>query len=264
MFAKLLKYEWRSNAFTFWILSAAALGLSVLGGILLRQLVVRGDDLTDTAAFTIGMTLLFIVLSLIAYVIAVVVMLLIRFYKNKFTDEGYLTFTLPVNEHQIFLTSAINMLLWLLISGLVLMVGIVIIVLITTIGVDLGEIQTVIDNSEEFLIGPPAWLKVLSTVVSIVFGVVLPMTCLTVGAVLAKKHKILAAFGVYYLISVAMGILESVLTLASSFSGIIDSEEAYQQLLTQSALITMAVQLAIIVVGYFLSTSLMKRKLNLN
>ena len=34
----------------------------------------------------------------------------------------------------------------------------------------------------------------LTTLISILFSTVIPMTCITIGAVLAKKHKLLTAF----------------------------------------------------------------------
>lgn len=268
MFAKLLKYEWRSNAPTFGILSAAALGVSILGGVLLRTLIHRGSALGGIAAFSLGTLLFFVMLSLIGYFIAVEIMLLVHFYKNKFTDEGYLTFTLPVNSHQIFLSSMVNMLLWSLISMLVLSVSVAIMLLITATGIDHTYIDQFTQGFPEFYetFYPDTYriVDLLSRIISLVYGVVLPMTCLTVGAVIAKKHKILAAFGIYYGISVIMGTFESILTIAVSLDSMMESAQAGTELMLSTNIASMIVQLVVTVAGYFTSTYLMKRELNLS
>ena len=265
MFAKLLKYEWRSSAPLFGILSGAVLLLAVLGGFLLRQIVDLGLGLSGTVIFTGTTSLFFIVLSLLGYTAAINVILLIRFYKHKFTDEGYLTFTLPVTVDQIFLSSALNMLIWHLIALIVVLLCAVVMVFIGTSGLSKEDLQGVIDSvGLDFSVTSVDWLGTLASAVNAVYSVILPMTCLTLGAVKARKHKILSAFGFYYLILIGMGILESFLNTAAYLSSLMDPEDVYQQLTVEATIIPMIVQVVIIVGGYFLSTHLMRRKLNLN
>ena len=123
MFAKLLKHEWKSTAGLLGILSLAALGLSVLGTVILRILNNYGDQMSGNGyplvPVALGTMLFFLAVALIAYAVGSRILLLARFYRNKFTDEGYLTFTLPVNCHQIFLSALLNMVAWSLITGAV-------------------------------------------------------------------------------------------------------------------------------------------------
>ena len=120
MFAKLLKYEWKATSKLLGVLSLAALGVGVVGTSVLKILVVSfadgiGDGLEGFIPVILIPAMIMIVFALIAYAFGSVIILMYRFYKNKFTDEGYLTFTLPVNSHQIFLSSLLNMLIWLMI-----------------------------------------------------------------------------------------------------------------------------------------------------
>lgn len=265
MFAKLLKYEWRSNAGTCGILSLCVLGVSVLGGFALRYIVISDENARGSAVFSLGMLLMLAVLSLIAYGFAIYILQLVRFYKNKFTDEGYLTFTLPVTAHQIFLSSAVNLLIWMLISGLVLGLCLLIMGLFATVGIDYPIMEDVSEMlGTEALPDGYGLVMLLSRIVSVVFGVVMPLTCLTVGACVAKKHKIMAAFGIYYVISMVMSFLQGVMQMASMFGNVVYSEEDFMQLEMENAVIAMAAQLIVAVAGYFLSTGLMKKKLNLN
>ena len=125
MFAKLLKHEWKSTGALLGILSVGALGIGVLAAVVLRILVTNGSKWMESESLFVllipmlGTMLVFLFVALIAYMLGTQVFLLIRFYRNKFTDEGYLTFTLPVNAHQIFLSSALYILIWQIISGVV-------------------------------------------------------------------------------------------------------------------------------------------------
>lgn len=132
MFVKLLKQEWRATSKLLGIMSLAVLGVGVLEAVILRMMVANQDIGAASIAVnsTLSSLMLFLSLAIVAYVIGVQILLIVRFYKNKFTDEGYLTFTLPVTCHQIFLSSLVNMVIWTVISGIVtvLCVGIILVV----------------------------------------------------------------------------------------------------------------------------------------
>lgn len=266
MFAKLLKYEWRSNAATLWILSACALGVSVLGGVLINLGSIYGERMPLQAIVAIfgsfGMSLL----ALFGYVAAVWIILLVRFYKSRFTDEGYLTFTLPVNAHQVFLSSALNMLIWSVISMVVFGVCVVVLLLISQLWEPVSDLvnllSQVLAEMEEILGIAP--LYILNYLLNLISSIVLMLTCLTVGSVIAKKHKILAAFGVYYGISMIVSFVTgmgSVVVMSSPPS--LGAEVTLDGMYDALAYFQMVVSLALTLGGYFISTYLMKRELNL-
>ncbi len=268
MFAKLLKYEWRSNAATCSVLSLCALGVAVLGGFVLRGIVTTAiEDFQGAIMAGRGMLLILVLLSLVAYSGAVYIIQLVRFYKSRFTDEGYLTFTLPVNAHQIFGASLVNLLIWTLISGLVLSLCIFILYLFATVGVEypinIWELLSEIESELEYPAGYNL-VSVLSTVCSSIFSLVMPLTCLTVGASIARKHKILAAFGIYYGISMAIGFVESVMMTGTLLSTAMDNWDYYLQQVMTRSIILAVIQLVAAVAGYFVSTTLMTKKLNLS
>lgn len=277
MFAKLLKHEWRANAMTFGILSLAALGVGVLGGVVLRLLNSYEQQLPESVAAGLGVAIAFIILALIAYQAAIEILLLVRFYRNKFTDEGYLTFTLPANCHQIFLSSFLNMLIWTVISmAVVCLAGLIMVLL----GVDLTAFGDYSEIAEyfSFLYSDMVSLipmYLLQGAVSMVYTIVMSLTCLTLGATIAKKHKILAAFGIYYGISFAVSSIENLSSVAISIANTVNNDYYYDewgysvitgsliQAQLQIILVNIAVQAVIIIVGYLLSTNQMKRRLNL-
>lgn len=284
MFRKLLKYEWRANAQLFWILSLASLGVALLGGGVLRMATYIGettDQMMVVALVVPGMYLMagFCALALVAYSAAVHIVNLVCFAKNKFTDQGYLTFTLPVKAGHIFLSAAVNMLLWMLISlvvtvlcfGLMLSLGLGNVVrrlleedlLDLIFSISLWEILEGLNAEMSAL--PGYGLNVALNIVKVVLSplqmVVMPMSCITLGCVLAKKYKILASIGVYYGCSMVVNVIFSTV---SSLSSLLLTE--VENLYLVGNIVTafeIVLQLAIIVGGYFLSVHLMKHKLNL-
>ena len=235
MFSRLLKHEWRASAPLLGMLSLAAGGIGILAAGVLRILVNYADKLWwqneglgTVIVVALGMFLCFSVVALSVYAIGIQFVLLYRFYKNKYTDEGYLTFTLPVKTTHIFWSSFLNMLIWLAISLAVVLTVIFLAVLFGTakeglVNLDVFEgirealrFLTGLDWSELFsdkLSVPYLVVLGLTGLLAPFYGLFVPMACITAGAVLAKKHKILASFGVYYAVNFAVGILTSVVLL---------------------------------------------------
>ena len=276
MFAKLLKYEWKASAGLLGILSLAALGVGLAGGGALRYLFVTAESVGDGATNGVVMVplmffVMFMMLALVAYVIATQIILLSRFYKSRFTDEGYLTFTLPVSTWQNYLSALTNILIWDAISGLVMVISLGLLVFIGLTGVpafvgslDMTEITQ--GYRELFAMEGYAQYQLLSMiygVVSFFAAPVLIMTCITLGAVLAKKHKILAAIGLYYAASMVVGMAASVSSAVVMVEELEMSTTPYTGTMLLALGIQILVQLALAIGGSFLSVHLMDKKLNL-
>lgn len=285
MFSKLLKHEWKANWGLMSVLALAVIGAALVGIIALRVLVNYGDMISESESFLVlllfplGMLVFASFVSLVIYVVAVSYVLLFRFYKNKFTDEGYLTFTLPVNSHQIFLSSALNMLIWWVISIVLMVILFACMILFGTatdglVNMDmirsfknmeyvweaLGEIFGQILGDSYGVLG------LVTVVVTPVYSVVLWMTCITLGAVVAKKHKILAAIGISYGANIVLNIVSSVVSVLPSLILIGNpnpGEAEMQAYFTLSSVVQLVLLAGVAVGGYFLSTHLMKHKLNL-
>lgn len=284
MFSRLLKHEWRASSGLLGMLSLAAAGIGILATVVLRILVNTSGSLWwDTAeglgvilVMALGMFLFFSVVALSVYAIAVQVILLYRFYKNKYTDEGYLTFTLPVKPTQIFWSSFLNMLIWLIISILVVFGVVFLAVLFGT--AEHGLVNTdVFDAMKDLLefFRVIDWQMLLQEQYSIPYLIVLgltflltpfyalfvPMACITAGAVLAKKHKILASFGVYYGVNFVVGIITSVVSVVPTI--LMMSSQDSEGLYLVSMAIQLVISLALAIGAYCFTIHVMKKKLNL-
>ena len=276
MFAKLLKYEWKASAGLLGILTAAALGVGLVGGVALRYIFsLANTGNLDAASEVIVMPLtflvLFMMLALVAYVFATQIILLSRFYKSRFTDEGYLTFTLPVTPTQSYLSALTNILIWNAISGLVMIVSLGALVLIGMSGIpgfEAGEVTDSISEGYRELLAMEGYLEyqllsMVQGVVTFFSQPVLVMTCITLGAVLAKKHKILAAIGIYYGVSMAVSMLTSVGSAVVMLGELEAGASAYTGGAMLALVVQIVIQIGLCVGGSALSIWLMDKKLNL-
>ena len=275
MFAKLLKHEWRSTREMLGILCLISLGASLLGGLTMCYLFyVSSHDGGGSEALKI-LSVLFMIAAMIALAVvgvAAVVVYMGRFYKSRFTDEGYLTFTLPVNTHQNLLASLVNTAIGMVLITLVICLSGCLWMVIAFAGVE-GFYETVWEYFPELWekfwslvqthAGEIPWGVVargmLSALTGAINSLVMLMLAVTVGSLIAKKHKILAAVAVFYgihvLISIATAFLMSA-TVALS-GGALAAMSGY---FGRTALLMTALSLG----GYFLMYWLVDRKLNLN
>lgn len=278
MFTLLLKHEWKRSSGLLAVLSLAALGVGVLGGIAVRLIAFLTNEMLSSyheleiigpiLISMLTMLLFLLFLALFAYVAGTNLLLLFRFYKSRFTDEGYLTFTLPVNVHENFCSALINLLAWSLISVLTTLLSVLLGLVIGTasekglINPDVfSTIGMIIRESFEIYntVGMTAAM-IVTAILAPIAGTVSTMSCIVIGSVLAKKHKLLASFGIYYGVNAVTSLASSVLTVLPV---LIMMDTSPESAMNFSIYAQLFVAVALAVGGYFLSTWLMRHKLNL-
>lgn len=127
MFGKLMNYELRYLLRIFVPLWAAIVLLCTLTRLTFGF---SSDGYTafEGRAAVLAAVLVFLtMLALFSTAIIVITVVLQRFYKGVFGDEGYLLFTLPVTTGQIINAKAISAVLMSVVTGAVTMVGVAII-----------------------------------------------------------------------------------------------------------------------------------------
>lgn len=264
MFTKLLKHEFRTVRKALLPLIIAALLASVLGYVIMLFVVSETSYSIGSPAFGILSVLLEggIYLFFIIFSIGSSLYLYYRFYKTKFTDEGYLTFTLPATTHQILLASITNIAIWLIILAIILYTCILLPLVPMIVRIDdlFGSVYTFWENpgSSGDINIPFAYI--LQIISSYAYGLILPLLSITIGSIIAKKHKILAAFGVGYGISMLVSIVSSFLTIAEiAADDIINGVVSIESTMTFTAIFMLALSVG----GYFLMHYLVKNKLNI-
>jgi len=267
MLGKLLKYELKATAHYFLPLFAAMLIFPIImrlfGGVF-------GQELS-----WIGGLLMFIeVILMIALAVMVLVITILRFYKNLLGSEGYLMFTLPVSAHHNILSKLLAATLWNIASGLVVMISIFIIAGFANIAEMLSSGWQTFSYMLRFELNlNPAMMLFQWSIVGLICvacNILMLYLAMAIGQ-LANERKFWASFGAYVGIQIAGGILTSTIgaSIATMPGPWIRALSAWFESLSTGALvqtITLIVALAAIACGavyYFLTHWLLKRKLNL-
>ena len=274
MFTKLLKHEWRATKGVLALLCVIILIAGITIGSVMHYIVSTGQNSALASISDNGIATKFVSVTCAFFIIAGIsavaicsagslFFLIYRFYKRCFTDEGYLTFTLPVTTHQILLSSLVNTIIGELIMALAvgLSVGIAVVLFLLAFPENLIWANKFVGLKEAF---SQMWSSLMehfdilagvaaTGIISVLSELIVLMLAVTIGAMIAKKHKILAAVGVYYGISMVQNF---VLTFANL--SVISREEI---LWFFSA--TSITSLVIGIGGYFLMHYLTDKQLNL-
>lgn len=287
MFAKLLKHEWRATRGIVALLCVIILISGVtIGGVMyymLRTESQQSENVSlaeggfaivveeeDAAMSDLAMVLCMVLLScgIVAIAVccaAVVFFLVYRFYKRCFTDEGYLTFTLPVSNHQILLSSIVNCIIGTLL--VILAAALAVAIIFGMFLLAINSIQTIL-WADVWTAWNEVWQQLrdsfvknidqlallgFSSIASALGSLICLMLSVTVGAILARKYKILAAVGVYYGISMVESFVFSMVAFSAS------TTQNTTSLLAAPGIMSLLIAVA----GYFLMHWLTSRKLNL-
>ena len=283
MFGKLLKHEFRAQRGLLGWLTVAVLAAGCIGMVAVQLLIhIFRDEMyaVETAVnegigifLTIAAIALFFLVTLlfiaiISYATASGWILYYRFYKHHFTDEGYLTFTLPATTHQILLSSIVNILIWSMIAvaAVLISLGLMCTPLFILAYQETGMIMPSFKEIFVEVYGANFGIKYALAVLCGVLGqMILPLLAITIGALVTKKHKLLAGIGIYLglnsVVSFISGFVSAVLSIASMLST--DSGMAMEKMMSVAMLVPAVLYLGIAVGGYFLMHHLIKNKLNL-
>lgn len=228
MFKKCLKYDLRAFGKIWLIAAAVMLVLAVLCSIGIGSLVnvVASMEtvVTDSAdpefldnalifaRMCIGM-LCYIVLiySLVIFLGGSSIMVYVRYYIKFFTDQGYLTFTLPVRRSTQFWSKAVSGLIYSTASGLVALISVLMAIgsVITAIALTPEAAATFpLQELTGFLTpvnvicGIIALVLVLLLIVAINFAsMMMQYLIITLAATMFRKLKVLSVIVAYYVIN---------------------------------------------------------------
>ena len=214
MFGKLMKAEWRASRRVIGALCAVVLISGALLGLMGNVLLWESSGSWQLPGFVnvlfslLGMTaVLAVTLSLAASVFYV----LWRYYRSRFTEEGYLTYTLPVNNHQLMLSSILASVLEMLLVALAAMAAVALAFGIFAAGLPWNEVDStswgllwsrcgeVLDSLRP--VAGDVLLVLLNMALMGLATLLTLMLAVTIGATAAKKHPILLAIVVFYAIS---------------------------------------------------------------
>ncbi|MBQ1171394.1 MAG: hypothetical protein IIX48_02170 [Lachnospiraceae bacterium] len=273
MLKTLLKYEWKDTWGLCTVCNGIALILSVIGALMI-SLWHYSDDrtFTDTQTTMLGVVFSFYIIIYIVSVFAIVLVMkyyfFLRYYKNLFTDQGYLMHTLPVKSTDLINSKLIIAVLWQFITGIVVAICIVLISFsFTNIFAELSitdfaeAFHDIEIELEELMKGIPLIVSaVICGLISPVFEMLLMYMAVGIGQ-LSKKNRLLLSILVLIGIYIGKRFISSLLSFPLQMF-VINEDPSLTSVNIGSVLLTLAI-VGSTVGLYFLNKYFIEKKLNL-
>lgn len=272
MFSKVFKYDFKFVFRFWWIFALITLGLSVVGGFLLRSIAAMAEaGIENFLASFLGMLgIMGVIIALSVFPFVGAIANLVRYYKNFFSDEGYLTFTLPVSRATLLNSKVLCAFLFGFMSTVVLILDLFFF-LIIGVGNTLPDFQ-------EVVMGVPriwsAWLTVdvitlpFLLIMSSLASICMTQLSITIGSVISKRHKVLTGIGIYILFTTAMSFIQQLISFLT-LNPLLEGSLYFHELGDSTAALTLYLLVltlfytAVAVSTYFVNLHCIKHKLNL-
>ena len=229
MLKKLMKHDFRALSRTLFPLQVGILGgglvatlLTALtirlgehtategGSALLRQLIM---GVSATASVLIG-------IAIMASALVTLLLICYHFYRSFLGDEGYLTFTLPVPTSKLIWSKLLTGMFWTAINAVVILVTLLIFSGFGTTSNSIVNTEVlqafrmfftdILPKASQYVNVPLVAVEfVVITILALASQMLEIYFAIVVGGQVAKKHRILAAIGMYLLINMGVGIVSS-------------------------------------------------------
>ena len=270
-----MRYDFKSVFKLWWIGAVSTLALSVIGGFIAEIFTTEREIPEPIYVLAIfGAVLVYI--GFIAFAIFSEILVYLRFYKNLYTDEGYLTFTLPAKRQSILNSKVFLGTVTSILTGIVLSIDSLIVTVIS-LRKEIFTPQFIKDIEEalEYFFEDQYYYYFFIYLIQalIIFALLSLATilfaygCITIASVIAKKAKILVAIGIYYGATSVLGFLMTIFFMfgATSFFDLIFELSEIDGLNSVMLLLFMVIFLlcAVCCVLYYITHWCIDKKLNL-
>lgn len=264
MLRKLIKYDMRYGVKIIVLIHAVFLFACLSGRILFVRNIDFQADL-QSSVFMITMILCIYILLFSAASFGTSALLAVRFYKNLFTNEGYLTWTVPATALQQLWSKIISGAIWYSLDITCVYLGLVL--LLTTSNV----LQAYKHVAPEFIdiFGMSAFQFGLAmfmlTLFTAVASVITIYTCIVIGQ-LFPGHRVLCALVVYFIIYIILQAISTAGLFIFHLTPAVRNTSGSTAFFTQffGILIWVLILSAIFaIIEYLITRHIMTKKLNL-
>ena len=276
MLGKLIKQEWLSTWKIPTVLIGVVFAAATIFGLFCASPV---WDLVDWwgADVILSATILLFYGAIMCCAVGTSIYLAVRYYRSMYSNEGYLTHTLPVTSNRLLLSKMINFSIWELLSIICIMFNIMLFVafialrevgyrsLFESFRDVFADIQAILNS--EYTTG---WeLFMVLTIILILVGTVskslLYMGSVNIGQLWAR-HRVAGAILVYAGVTVAVQIVTQAAMIIFMTSadqlGMLQNDYVFS-FLNQVMAVSLLMQIVIGAVMYVVSLLILKKKVNL-
>lgn len=276
MLKKLIKHEWKDTWTVGTVCAIIVVVLTIIGMIIFsldiwKESASRNNEMAEEfTAITVMLYVVMFIWGLVGVVFVVKYYFFYRYYKNLFTDHGYLMNTLPVKSTELINAKLIIAVIWQYIIGLI--VGIAIFSLVMSAAGGLGDYnfgEFMRDLSELF--HEIHWSELSENIpflISMFFislltpigGVLLMYAAVGIGQT-AKKLKFLLAVFILIGFNIIKQFVISYMSLP--FSLLMEDSMPTNMFMNIASVIALLVLIGVIIGLYFLNKYFLEKKLNL-
>lgn len=225
----------------------------------------------------IPMTFLYVILIVVLGLsaVAVPILVIVRYYKNNFSDEGYLTFVLPVETWKMTLAKLLNAMLWQTVYILIVLAELFLVITVPvaiTMGANIFEIAAgiliVIGGALDLLGSSASYIllaieTILLFLVSIGSQTLLYFVSITLGAVIFQKHKVLGAILAYFATNAILSFVTTMIQIIPSVALEVSAQNGALWGMHFFMIVQIVFQIALGALLWIVNDRLLTRKLNL-
>lgn len=259
MLGKLLKHEFKATARYFIPLMIAVLIMTPITKIIVNM------DLFDGMLAAIPITFITgYVVILFAVAVVTMVVIIVRFYQNMVTSQGYLMHTLPVSSSQHIMSKMLVAVVWTIISTIIIILSLLVFFFFPE-RMDLlqeGWQELMILFREE--VGMKEGLLILqlglTAVIGLFYNILYIYVSIAIGQ-LISKHRILGGIVTAFVINVITQILSLLIIVPLGIMSvdINDPNIIVNWVLPSSILLSLILS----IIFFFGTSYILKKKLNL-
>lgn len=198
MLGKLVKYDLKYGAKVFIILHTVLLIGCLIGRFILDKIVFTTMTSAIVGPLILFSSMTFLLLSMVCF--GVGILLAVRFYKNLFADEGYLTLTLPATPAQHLWAKIISGAVWYVTH--IVLIAVALIILVT--GKNVRHAWAYASPDAAKVLGMPfghyAFYLFIFMLFSSIYSIIMIYASISIGQ-LFPGHRILCSIISYFVLS---------------------------------------------------------------
>ena len=265
MLGKLVKYDLKAAAKIFILIHAVYMFICFAA----RFLYMDSLNFAEPSEPLIFSLILFIsLMTLLVSALSIITWLQVafRFYRNLFSKEGYLSWTLPVSGPQHLWAKIISGYILMAADLIIIAAGILLLVTGSNVTTDYGMIADELTAELGFSLSTLSLILFAVCLVSCISSVIMIYFSVVVGQ-LFPSHRVLGAVAAYFITSFIVQIISVIIMFVLGFlpgynTALLDGKAMMDhmfRLLTLSSVL----MLVITVAQYIASHYIMKKKINL-
>lgn len=212
MLTKLFKQEWFATTKVLLPVNLLLVAVTLFGCFVMKFFPFNSKNMI-AQSFSISALMLYF-LAVFGLSCAAYIFIIVRFYKTMYSDEGYLTHTLPVTVHTLIIGKGLAATIWFFITYSLLMVSIAVLTIMPLSPADINKLyQDFFTELETYNLLGFVWMFPMLLITSSIYAFLNVTASLSIGQ-LFTKHKIigsiLAYCGIYTITQIGSLILISI------------------------------------------------------